>query len=61
MGLKLAVQIVTMHGGALYAERNPQGGTLFVLRLKCLNPAAATTLPASLVDADRALRASRTE
>ncbi|MDR8093073.1 sensor histidine kinase, partial [Burkholderia gladioli] len=33
LGLKLAVQIVGMHGGALYAELNGQGGTMFVLRL----------------------------
>ncbi|WP_116137940.1 sensor histidine kinase [Trinickia diaoshuihuensis] len=59
LGLKLAVQIVGMHGGALYAERNEQGGTMFVLRLPCLNLAAAKPPSASLVDADRALRAGR--
>ncbi|TKC87002.1 HAMP domain-containing histidine kinase [Trinickia terrae] len=59
LGLKLAVQIVGMHGGELYAERNDQGGTLFVLRLPCLNAVGSTPQPASLVDADRALRASR--
>lgn len=59
LGLKLAVQIVAVHGGALYAELNGRGGTLFVLRLPCLNPAAAPSLSTSLVDADRALRANR--
>ncbi|PMS22738.1 histidine kinase [Trinickia dabaoshanensis] len=59
LGLKLAVQIVGMHGGALYAERNEQGGTMFVLRLPCLNLAAAKPPATSLVDADRALRAGR--
>jgi signal transduction histidine kinase len=60
LGLKLAVQIVGLHGGALYAELNAHGGTTFVLRLPCLNPAAATSAFASLGDADRALRAART-
>jgi signal transduction histidine kinase len=59
LGLKLAVQIVGMHGGTLWAERNEQGGTLFALRLPCLNSAATASAPTSLVDADRALRASR--
>ncbi|KVE06854.1 PAS domain-containing sensor histidine kinase [Burkholderia anthina] len=61
LGLKLAVQIVGMHGGALYAELNGQGGTMFVLRLPCLNPVAAKPHATSLVDADRALRAARGE
>ncbi|OED13855.1 histidine kinase [Burkholderia sp. A2] len=61
LGLKLAVQIVGMHGGALYAELNGQGGTMFVLRLPCLNPVAAKPHATSLVDADRALRAARRE
>ncbi|RQV81150.1 PAS domain-containing sensor histidine kinase [Burkholderia anthina] len=61
LGLKLAVQIVGMHGGALYAELNGQGGTMFVLRLPCLNPVAAKPPATSLVDADRALRAARGE
>ncbi|MCA8031883.1 PAS domain-containing sensor histidine kinase [Burkholderia arboris] len=61
LGLKLAVQIVGMHGGALYAELNGQGGTMFVLRLPCLNPVAAKPQATSLVDADRALRAARGE
>nr|WP_245170396.1 PAS domain-containing sensor histidine kinase [Burkholderia sp. CpTa8-5] len=61
LGLKLAVQIVGMHGGALYAELNGQGGTVFVLRLPCLNPVAAKPHATSLVDADRALRAARGE
>jgi hypothetical protein len=38
---------------------NGAGGTLFVLRLPCLNPGAAKNAPASLVDADRALHAAR--
>lgn len=59
LGLKLAVQIVGLHGGALYAELNAQGGTMFALRLPCLNPARASSAPASLVDADRALHAAR--
>ncbi|GAB7524102.1 HAMP domain-containing sensor histidine kinase [Paraburkholderia sp. 2C] len=59
LGLKLAVQIVELHGGSLYAELNGSGGTLFVLRLPCLNPGAAKSAPASLVDADRALHAAR--
>jgi signal transduction histidine kinase len=61
LGLKLAVQIVGMHGGALYAELNGQGGTLFVLRLPCLNPVAPPRAPTSLVDADRALRSGRAD
>ncbi|MET1531991.1 sensor histidine kinase [Burkholderia sola] len=61
LGLKLAVQIVGMHGGVLYAELNGQGGTVFVLRLPCLNPVAAKPHATSLVDADRALRAARGE
>jgi len=61
LGLKLAVQIVGMHGGALYAELNGQGGTMFVLRLPCLNPVAAKPHATSLVDADRALRAAGRE
>jgi signal transduction histidine kinase len=59
LGLKLAVQIVELHGGSLYAELNGAGGTLFVLRWPCLNPGAAKSAPASLVDADRALHAAR--
>lgn len=59
LGLKLAVRIVELHGGTLYAELNGQGGTLFVLRLPCLNPAAPRAAHASLADADRALRAAR--
>lgn len=59
MGLKLAVQIVGMHGGALWAERNEQGGTQFALRLPCLNSSKAMSGATSLVDADRALRAGR--
>jgi signal transduction histidine kinase len=58
LGLKLAVEIVALHGGALYAELNAQGGTQFVLRLPCLNRVAAAPGATSLVDADRALRAS---
>ncbi|KVV42302.1 histidine kinase [Burkholderia territorii] len=61
LGLKLAVQIVGMHGGALYAELNGQGGTMFVLRLPCLNPVAAKPHATSLVEADRALRAAPRE
>ncbi|MDQ7980279.1 HAMP domain-containing sensor histidine kinase [Paraburkholderia sp. SARCC-3016] len=61
LGLKLAVQILGMHGGSLYAERNRQGGTSFVLRLPCLSAVAVQPQPASLVDADRALRASRSD
>lgn len=61
LGLKLAVKIVGMHAGALWAELNEQGGTLFVLRLPCLNSAAVVSAPASLVDADRALRGSRVD
>ncbi|KVA04289.1 histidine kinase [Burkholderia latens] len=61
LGLRLAVQIVGMHGGALYAELNKQGGTMFVLRLPCLNPVAAKPHATSLVDADRALRAAPRE
>jgi signal transduction histidine kinase len=57
LGLKLAVQIVGMHGGALYAELNGRGGTMFVLRLPCLNPVAGGA-PTSIVDADRALRSA---
>jgi K+-sensing histidine kinase KdpD len=59
LGLKLAVRIVELHGGTLYAELNGQGGTLFVLRLPCLNPAAPRAAHPSLADADRALRAAR--
>ncbi|RDU96771.1 ATP-binding protein [Trinickia dinghuensis] len=59
LGLKLAVQIVALHGGALYAELNRQGGTVFVLRLPCLNPPAGSAPPTSLVDADRALRSAK--
>ncbi len=59
LGLKLAVQIVELHGGALYAELNTQGGTTFVLRLPCLNAGKARAASGSLVDADRAMRAAR--
>lgn len=59
LGLKLAVQIVELHGGSLYAELNDHGGTLFALRLPCLNPAPSRGAPASLAEADRALRAAR--
>jgi signal transduction histidine kinase len=59
LGLKLAVQIVSMHGGTLYAELNEQGGTTFVLRLPCLNSVTATPAPVSLVDMELALRAAR--
>nr|WP_175232215.1 HAMP domain-containing sensor histidine kinase [Paraburkholderia humisilvae] len=59
LGLKLAVQIVDLHGGSLYAELNGFGGTLFVLRLPCLNPGAARSATASFVDADRALHEAR--
>ncbi|WP_434115437.1 sensor histidine kinase [Paraburkholderia caffeinilytica] len=60
LGLKLAVQIVELHAGTLYAELNENGGTTFVLRLPCLN-AGSARVPGggSLVDADRALHASR--
>lgn len=56
LGLKLAVQIMELHGGSLYAERNDTGGTRFVLRLPCLNPAPARAAHPSLADADRARR-----
>lgn len=59
LGLKLAVQIVELHGGTLYAELNTHGGTMFVLRFPCLNARNVRSAPASLVDADRALRATR--
>jgi signal transduction histidine kinase len=59
LGLKLAVQIVELHGGSLYAERNRSGGTMFALRLPCLNSRPAASAPSSLVEADRALFAAR--
>lgn len=60
LGLKLAVQIVELHAGTLHAELNDNGGTTFVLRLPCLNSGSARASGgASLVDADRALHASR--
>ncbi|MBN3825113.1 HAMP domain-containing histidine kinase [Burkholderia sp. Ac-20384] len=59
LGLRLAVQIIAIHGGALHAELNGNGGTLFVLRLPCLNPPVPATEPVSLVEADRALQANR--
>lgn len=59
LGLKLAGQIVELHGGAMHAELNGDGGTTFVLRLPCLNPVTTQTHAGSLVDAERALRASR--
>jgi signal transduction histidine kinase len=59
LGLKLAVQIVELHGGSLYAERNDDGGTLFVLRLPCLNTVRQGRAPLPLDEADRVLRAAR--
>lgn len=59
LGLKLAVQIVELHGGVLYAELNTQGGTTFVLRFPCLNASTTRAVSGSLVDADRAMRAAR--
>jgi signal transduction histidine kinase len=60
LGLKLAVQIVELHSGTLHAELNENGGTRFVLRLPCLNSGQARAPSgSSLVDADRALHASR--
>lgn len=38
LGLKLAAQIVGMHGGTLHAEPNDEAGTTFVMRLPCLAP-----------------------
>jgi hypothetical protein len=43
----------------MHAELNGDGGTTFVLRLPCLNPVTTQTHAGSLVDAERALRASR--
>jgi len=43
LGLKLAWQIVDMHGGALYAEPNNEAGTTFVMRLPCLTPGTSDT------------------
>lgn len=60
LGLKLAVQIVELHAGTLHAELNDDDGTTFVLRLPCLNSASVRSSGgSSLVDADRALHASR--
>ncbi|WP_207557056.1 ATP-binding protein [Paraburkholderia acidicola] len=60
LGLKLAVQIVELHAGTLYAELNEEGGTTFVLQLPCLNSSSVRSSGgSSLVDADRALHASR--
>lgn len=43
LGLKLAWQIVGMHGGTLYAEPNNEAGTTFVMRLPCLTPGSGPT------------------
>jgi signal transduction histidine kinase len=56
LGLKLAVQIVELHGGTMYAELNGNGGTVVVLRLPCLNPAPGRRAITSLADADRIRR-----
>jgi signal transduction histidine kinase len=56
LGLRLAVQIVELHGGEMYAELNGKGGTVVALRLPCLNPAPARHAPPSLADADRLRR-----
>lgn len=36
LGLKLAVKIVSLHGGTLVAQANARAGTDFVMRLPCL-------------------------
>jgi signal transduction histidine kinase len=43
LGLKLAWQIVGMHGGTLHAEPNDEAGTTFVMRLPCLTAGSNTT------------------
>lgn len=43
LGLKLAWQIVCMHGGTLHAEPNDEAGTTFVMRLPCLTAGSSAT------------------
>jgi signal transduction histidine kinase len=56
IGLKLARQIVELHGGTLYAESIPGEGTSFVLSLPLLAASSARAPRMSLEEADRALR-----
>jgi len=42
LGLKLAWQIVELHGGTLHAEPNDEAGTTFVMRLPCLSAVSRT-------------------
>jgi signal transduction histidine kinase len=59
LGLKLAVQILELHGGSMFAELNGDGGTVFVLRMPCLNAASARSPDTSLIDFDRAWHGAR--
>ena len=44
LGLAIAKHIVQAHGGAIWAEPNPGGGTVFVFRLPAaMAPGAVTT------------------
>ncbi|NRO98860.1 histidine kinase [Paraburkholderia sp. NMBU_R16] len=55
LGLKLAMRIVELHGGSLYAELNASGGTTFVLQLPCYRTASFKGIPVSLFEADQEL------
>jgi signal transduction histidine kinase len=55
MGLKLARQIVALHGGTLHAESTPGEGTSFVLSMPLLNGAPpAGGAPRSFAQAEQA-------
>lgn len=55
IGLRLAKQIVELHGGTLRAESTPGVGTSFVLSLPRLGATGERPAPVSLVEADQAL------
>lgn len=55
LGLKLARQIVELHGGSLSAESAPGIGTSFVLSIPLLTATPASRVSVSLEDIDQAL------
>ena len=56
IGLKLARQIVELHGGVLYADSVPGDGTSFVISLPRLATSGTGAARMSLEDADRAFQ-----
>ncbi|PLZ00482.1 histidine kinase [Burkholderia sp. WAC0059] len=55
IGLKLAKQIVELHGGTMHAESNQGEGTTFVLRFPRLGGTAARSKTVSFADLERML------